>query len=275
MRLRWLLLGVVGLATALATMTAVPACDGPPEKTCYADHVNGLAVDGDAGPQRDCTVCLQTKNAPNACCDAVGACDEDPSKQCAPSFKAAHRCVAEGGANEESRCKALLTNDLSKKLYSCMRSACGKECGIPSCTLEPGIPLIANAQCDSCVGGACCERINTCNGNRRCKLIFDCITTRCASSFGPSMTELGLASADQRRALRDGVCGGGPPTNDACLQQCLDDFAPGGADATPDDLEARCEAFDVYACGAEASCGAKCTAADGGEQQGVDAARDD
>lgn len=274
MTLRFLLLGVVGAGTALAIVTA--ACDGPPEKTCYADHVNALGAEGDAGPQRDCTVCLQTKNAPKACCDAVGACDEDPSQQCATSFKAAHACVADGGANEESRCKALLTNDLSKNLYACMRGTCGKECGIPSCTLEPGVPLIANAQCDSCVGGACCERINTCNGNRRCKLIFDCITTSCMASFGTSMTELALASPDERRAARDGVCGGGPaPAGDACLQRCLDDFASGGPSATPDDLEARCEAFDVYACGAEASCGAKCIAPDAGEQQDADAPRDE
>jgi hypothetical protein len=251
-----------GLGALIASVvSALPSCNGPPSKTCFGDRVNALGVTEDSGPDRECTTCLQAKNAPNACCDAVGACDEDPSKQCVPSFQAAHLCIADGGPSEESRCKQLLTNDRSEKLYECMRANCGPQCRIPSCDLDQAVILFANPVCDRCVGGSCCEKINKCYENRGCKLIVECITKNCTGTLGPSMTELGLAPPEQRKAIQDAVCAGNEIPGSApgsCLQRCLDDFAPTGDGGTKDDKEARCNAFGVYSCGAEAKCGPKC-----------------
>lgn len=258
------------VATSLVTLVVsmLPSCGGPPEKTCFADRVNALGATDDAGPNRRCTTCLQTKNAPKACCDAVGACTDDPENKCVSSVQAAHRCVLEGGASEESRCKGLLTNDKAKTLYSCMRSNCADECEVPSCDLDPGVILFANPVCDRCLGGSCCESINACYGQRRCKQIVECITTNCPRTLGPSMTILGNAGAEVIETVRQAVCEGkdvpGGEGSGACLQRCLDDFAPRDERGTIDDLNARCLAFGVYACGAKAGCGPKCLRPDGG-----------
>lgn len=268
--MRSLAIVAIGFASLVAFgfTTTLPACDGPPDKTCFADHVNALGTDQDAGPNRECSHCLQTANAPNSCCDAVGECDEDPTHECAPSFKAAHLCVAAGGPSEESRCKGLLKNDRAMRLYQCMHDTCGKDCRVPSCELNQAVPLLVNPTCDSCVGGSCCEAINTCyaSGNRRCKLIVECIATQCASAFGSTLTEFEVLSPEQRQAARSAVKGGGvlPRELGACSQRCFDDFAPRGDGATGDDLKARTDAFEVYACGAEARCGTKCAQPDAG-----------
>ena len=268
-------LALVFFATSIVTgvISMLPSCDGPPAKTCFADRVNALGADGDAGPDRACRTCLQTKNAPKACCDAVGACDEDPTKECVPSFQAAHRCVLEGGPSEESRCKGLLTNEKSKTLYACMRSNCGTECKVPSCDVDPAVTLFANPACDDCIGGSCCETINECYEDRRCKLIVECITKNCPRTLGPSMTLLGEADPATIESVREGVCTGkdvpGGVGTGACLQRCLDDFAPSGDRGTTDDQNARCLAFGVYACGAKASCGPKCMRPDAGAYSGA------
>jgi hypothetical protein len=256
---------VLGLSVLGVTST-LPACNGPPDKTCYADHVNALHVEGDAGPEHDCVTCLQTKGAPHACCDAVGACDEDPKKECVPSIKATQECVMDGGASEEERCKDLLTNDRSKTLYQCMRDTCGAECHVPHCNLEQSVILFANPTCDRCVSGSCCDPINKCYGNRRCKLAVECIATHCTATVGPSMSEVGALPPEQRAAQRNAICNGADAvgvSGDRCLQECLDEFAP-LAGGTKSDREARCEAFDVYACAAEANCGPKCDQPDSG-----------
>lgn len=251
---------MASIVTGLIAM--LPSCNGPPSKTCFADRVNALGVDEDAGPDRVCTTCLQTKNAPNACCDAVGACDEDPEKLCVPSFQAAHRCVIEGGASEESRCRGFLTNDRAKTLYACMRSNCGSECRVPSCDLDPDVGVLVNRACDGCMGGRCCEKINECYRDRRCRNVVECIVQKCPRTLGPSMTALGAAGPEAIERVRQGVCSGESVPGDTgpgpCLQRCLDDFAPGGDEGTTDDQNARCLAFDVYACGAQAGCGPKC-----------------
>lgn len=259
-------MGVV-LLTA-SSVTTLPSCDGPPDKTCYADHVNGLGTEQDAGPNGACTSCLQTQNAPNSCCDVVGACDEDPTHECADSVKAAHRCVIAGGQSEESRCKGLLKNDRAKAVYQCMHNICGSACRVPSCELNQAVPLLVNATCDSCVGGACCDDINKCyaSGNRRCKLIVECIATQCASTLGSSLTAFEMLPPEQRQLLHDAVQNGNavPDTAGSCLQRCFDDFAPRGDGATGDDLDARRGAFAVYECGAQARCGTKCALPDAG-----------
>ncbi|MCW5833952.1 MAG: hypothetical protein KIS78_16250 [Labilithrix sp.] len=266
---RLLALLFVVTAAGVGVVSTLPSCNGPPDKTCFAERVHALGANDDAGPDRTCTTCLQTRNAPNACCDAVGACDDDPTNECVSSFQAAHRCVIEGGPSEEARCKGLLTNDRSRNLYACMRGNCGRECGVPSCDVDPAVILFANPACDSCIGGACCEKINACYGSRACKLALECITKHCPRTLGDSMTKL-ESSPELRLAAREAVCTGRIPDGvegpGACVERCLDDFAPG--DGTIDDLSARCMAFDVYACGAEASCGPKCVRPDAGPYSG-------
>ncbi|MBX3217286.1 MAG: hypothetical protein KF850_34970 [Labilithrix sp.] len=268
-RLLALLFTVV--TVGVGVIVTLPSCDGPPDRTCFAERVHALGVDEDAGPDRACTTCLQTRNAPRACCDAVGACQDDPSAECVPSFQAAHRCVIEGGSSEEARCKGLLTNDRSRNLYACMRGNCGRECGVPSCDLDPAVILFANPSCDGCIGGSCCEKINACYESRPCKLALECITKHCTRTLGASMTRLGEASPELRLAARDAVCAGRMPDGvagpGACVERCLDDFAPGDG-GTLEDLGARCLAFDVYTCGAEASCGPKCVRPDAGPYSG-------
>ena len=271
-RRKAMMLVFVATSVVIGAVSMLPSCDGPPEKTCFADRVNALGVAEDAGPNRACTTCLQTKNAPKSCCDAVGACDDDPTKECVPSFRAAHLCVVHGGPSEESRCKGLLTNEKAQTLYSCMRTNCGPECGVPSCDLDPAVILFANPVCDDCMGGSCCEKINACYRDRRCKLIVECITKHCPRTLGPSMTLLGNAGSEAIESIRSGVCSGtdvpGGEGSNACLQRCLDDFAPTGDAGTTDDRNARCLAFGVFACGAEASCGPKCMRPDGGAYSG-------
>jgi hypothetical protein len=272
-RKKGVLLVFMAVAIVIAVVSALPSCDGPPSKTCYGDRVNALGATEDSGPNRACTTCLQARNAPKSCCDAVGACDEDPEKQCVPSFQATHLCVLDGGPSAESRCKGLLTNDRSKTLYSCMRSNCAEECGgIPSCDLNSDVGLFINPVCDNCMGGACCEKINACYRDRRCKLVVECIAKHCPRTLGPAMTALGLAPQETRRAASEAVCAGRKfPESDsagACIQRCLDDFAPDGDGGTTDDQTARCLAFRVYSCGAEAKCGPSCMRPDAGPYSG-------
>lgn len=278
MRLALSVIARLALATgAFAVLTGttvalLPSCDGPPTKTCYADRVNAIPAGEDAGLQRACTACLQTKGAPNACCDLVGACDEDPTKMCGEGFRAAHSCLLEGGPSAESRCRDLLTTDLSKNLYSCMRASCGRECGIPSCDLDQAVVLIANPVCDTCVGGSCCEKINSCYESRRCKLGLECITTKCTATLGQAMSFLEASSPDDRKRIERAISPFPGDIRDdsaaleplgSCLKECLDDFVPPAADGgTKDDGDARKLAFGVFACGADAHCGPKCVAAD-------------
>jgi hypothetical protein len=239
----------------------LPSCSGLPDKTCFGDHVNALVRD-DAGPDPECTSCLQDQG----CCDRVGTCDDEQG--CAESFKTTHRCVVEGGASEESRCKGNLSSDSSKKLYDCMRGSCGKQCGIPHCSLDRAVVLFANPTCDRCMGGACCQQINACYANRGCKLVIECITAHCPRTLGPSMTALGKAAPGTAANVSAAVCAGNDDPGGAgpgpCLKRCIDDFAPEGSLGTTDDREARCLAFSVYACGAEEKCGPACGLPDAG-----------
>jgi hypothetical protein len=262
----------VAASVAIGVISALPSCNGLPNKTCFAERVNGLGVTEDSGPSRACTSCLQSKGAPHACCDAVGACDEDPEKKCVDEFKTAHLCVldGDGGASKESECRSHLTGERSRTLYTCMRSNCAEECGgIPSCDLASEVALFGSSECDTCVSNSCCERRNECQQNRQCRFVVECISNHCPRTLGSSMTTLGLLSADARREAKEAVCSGKPlPDGDAstaCIQRCLDEFDRG----TPDDQTARCLAFGVFACGAEASCGSKCVDAGASSDQGV------
>jgi hypothetical protein len=242
-------------------VASLPSCTGLPDKTCFGDHVNALRTADDAGPDQECTTCLQRQ-----CCDRVGQCAEDEA--CVTGFRSAQSCVVERGRSEEGNCKASLTTPASENLYKCTREKC-QVCGLPSCTIDQAVLLIATPTCDRCMGGACCGELNACYQSRGCKLIIECITKHCPRTLGPQMQGLGeappqvIAQAQTEFCDRktDSIAQPGP-----CLQRCLDDFAP--PDGTRDDLEARCLAFKVYACGAQAKCGPKCDQSDAGPYSG-------
>src|SRR5262249_6216758 len=118
------------------------------------------------------------------------------------------------------------------------------------------------------LGGACCKPINDCYGDRRCKLVIECISEHCPNTFGSSLTAFGTLPPNIISQAVDTVCGGQTPPVPlpACLHRCLDEFAPdigtdGGSAA---DQASRCSAFKVFACGAGAKCGPACTVPEGG-----------
>src|SRR5690606_15860681 len=114
-----------------------------------------------------------------------------------------------------------LTNDKSEALYSCMRANCGPECGVPSCDVDPSVILFANPACDRCIGGSCCETINACYQNRRCKLAVECIATNCTRTLGPAMTELGALPGPALTAIREAACNGERPAAGAGAGACI------------------------------------------------------
>lgn len=251
-------------ATVAAAIAIAASCTPLPSKTCYAQRVN--AFEGDAAAD-DCTSCLQT----SACCDLVGECGDDQT--CIDNFRATQSCVALGGPGKEADCKSNLQSPKSQALYSCMRKPCGRQCGIPSCNLDPAVVLIVDPACDRCLTGACCDSINACYGNRQCKLFLECITQHCPVSLGTSMTKAGAQPHDEIVSASHAACNEGgtfDPVFDPgpCLDRCLNAFAPDDDASTADDHEARCLAFGVYTCGAGAGCGPTCLN-DGGASEGT------
>jgi len=255
---------LVALAGA-SGLPAIVACNTLPDNTCYGERVNALTRDaGSTDP--GCSTCLQ-----RSCCDEVGACQADAA--CVEAFRAAHRCVLERGAGDESECVSPLGASTSsgRRLYECMRARCGGNvpseaaCGISSCRVDQAVVLIATPTCDRCVTGSCCKEVNDCYGDRRCKLAVECIARECTSTVGRDMEFLAEIGDEGVRAVRDAVCsntplpvGVGPDRlGGSCIERCLVDFAPvtGG---TTDDANARCLAFSVFACSAGAKCGAAC-----------------
>jgi hypothetical protein len=150
-----------------------------------------------------------------------------------------------------------------------MRNSCGdnptdgQRCGMPSCNLDTSVILLATPRCDRCIGSSCCDLINACYKERGCKLIVECVVTRCRAKLGEGLRGLGQQNvSDVERAICTGGRplagpGGGASIATTCIESCLDDFAPidGG---TSDDHAARCDSFKVYACGARSGCGDEC-----------------
>lgn len=273
-----------GVLVALATLAppavvsvATVACNSLPDGVCFADRVNGLVLDGGV-TSRACTSCLQQK-----CCDQVGVCQDDPA--CANTFREAHRCVTEAGAGSESECTSPLLSSAtpSRQLYDCMRSNCGgpvapeAPCGISNCDVDEAVVLLANARCDRCLSGSCCQELNECYKDRRCKLTVECIVHECRAELGADMNVLTAAGLDTIRAVRSAVCQGSDLVLDgdvvedvadaavtgACIERCLVEYAP-FVNGTADDANARCRAFEVFACGAANRCGDPCTEPDAG-----------
>ncbi len=275
-------------------MSVVPlaACNSLPNETCFGQRVNGLGIDAGT-PDATCTSCLQDQ-----CCDEVGACQDDPG--CRDAFRSAHQCVSVRGPGAESECISPLLGPTTqgRRLYNCMRGRCGglvaaeAPCGVSNCVPDKAIVLLASPTCDRCLSGSCCKEMNECYTDRRCKLAVECIVTDCKASLGGDMSRLGsLEPKELIEEIRVAVCAGGDLVLDAsaaeqsasnpllagdqaggaCIQECLFKFAP-TLRGTADDANARCLAYNVFACGAALGCGAACTP-DGGasDDAGVDA----
>ncbi len=250
-----------GVILAVAGLIVASACDALsiPSKDCHANRTNRFD-DPDTGTNvpatTECAKCLNAK-----CCDDVGRCEE--REGCRLQVIEAHECVS-ANRPEEARCIQTL-DDLGRGLYQCMRRSCGVECDVPSCDVEKSAALIGTPDCDRCITASCCPEINECYGNRRCKLIIECISQRCDSELGPLFSEFGAKGDSAIDAGTLAACtpfanGAGPPPIGAdCIQGCLDAFAT--ADGGPyDDTDARCKAYAVYACASRPShnCGARC-----------------
>lgn len=257
---------VVAIVVACtATLSMQPACDLP-NKTCSGDKVSALVSDdGGASDPRSpaCTRCMQDP----ACCDVLGACDED--QKCIDEFKRMQHCMIERGAGHEAECKQELGNSASKALYQCVRKPCGKLCGIPNCDLNPAVTLFSTPTCDRCIGSACCEQINACYGNRQCKLFLECVSNHCPHTIGTSMARVGALPREIIDTFEAAVCGDagaaalttqGQFDPGACLQRCLDEFAAPEAGLPDENKAASCLAVGVYTCGARNGCGNPCEA---------------
>jgi hypothetical protein len=256
---------LVAIAVAGGALIALPSCEGLPSKTCFGEHANALTAEGGAAVA-SCTSCLQEK-----CCDLVGRCDEQQG--CIAAFRTAHKCVLDNGPDDESRCIDPLggKGQLGRDLYDCMRARCGAgrvpdaPCGISSCNADPSVVLFATPRCDRCISGSCCQEVNECYADRRCKLALECILRDCKDTVGGDMSAFADAGAAAVRAVLDSACAVNPGNVGAlvggrCIVACVEAFAPfdGG---TADDRRARCLALGTYACGAEHACGPECAPA--------------
>jgi hypothetical protein len=252
---------VVVLAVAALVISA--SCDAftIPTKDCHGTDVNRFDIP-EAGPTVEahpCGACLAAK-----CCDDVGRCEELAG--CPSKVIEAHRCVS-GNRPEEARCIEKL-DDRGRNLYACMRRSCGNECDVPSCEIERSAALFVSADCDRCMTATCCPEINECYKNRRCKLIIECVSSKCGADVGRLMVEFGKLGEERIDASAQEACtafsadsaAAGPPgASDDCVGQCLDAFATD--DGGPyDDADARCKAFRVFACASRPSsnCGVRC-----------------
>jgi hypothetical protein len=255
--------GVVLLIAALVISTS---CDAftIPTKDCHGTDVNRFDRP-EAGPnveQHPCSACLSAK-----CCDDVGRCEE--LEGCPSKVIAAHKCVS-ANRPEEARCIESL-DDRGRNLYGCMRRSCGGECDVPSCEIERSAALFATADCDRCMTASCCPEINECYKNRRCKLILECVSSRCGDDLGRLMIEFGRGGDEAIDAGSKEACtpftpdsgppdgGGQPAGGSSCVANCLDAFATD--DGGPyDDADARCKAFLVFACASRPAnnCGPRC-----------------
>jgi hypothetical protein len=183
-----------------------------------------------------------------------------------------HGCVLDeplAGARREPGCAAaagLAQDPEANDAYRCMRSNCGRECGLPVCRVDPAAVLIQNARCDGCFAGSCCTQLNRCYESRACKLMIECISRSCGKQLGEGLV------ADATRTPRPAsseldaadVCGdSGPPgdfTGRECVRACLCEFRDNDQGLPPEDPEDRpfTLAQRVYQCGASASCGPLC-----------------
>jgi hypothetical protein len=253
---------VVGLMVACVGSLVTSSCAtfDVPASTCSATRPSlmvGKEVSvGRADPS--CAACFEDR-----CCDEVGRCQDQNS--CASRVRATQACVVAAGlqgAGKERACTTNLAGDpLATKAYGCMRERCGEGCGLPVCQIDPATLLMVNAECDSCVSGACCPQINACYGNRTCKLMLECIFDECKRGLSSELEDPAIRGGAVPSSCQPAVAAA-PTTFDiagSCVAGCLARFAavaqgpeidPGG--------RAGCLAFDVYSCASRAGCSKDC-----------------
>jgi hypothetical protein len=251
------------IACVVATAAIVVAC-APweiPAQRCRATAFSGEDAAVASPSAAPCAACVNAQ-----CCDQVGRCDETAG--CTGRVNAARTCLLEAGAaagREEPLCRSHLEADQRAIVtYDCMRRSCGGECQIPSCDVTSAAAVVLNGPCDRCVTASCCPQINTCYGNRGCKLALECIVGRCGSELGnglarAEMTDVAPAACNDAGGIGTGQ--GGPG---GCIGACIDEFG-----ANRGDFESACRAFDVFQCAAKARCGKECLVPDAGA--GIDA----
>jgi hypothetical protein len=250
---------VVALAAALSCTTF-----DPPNETCDPRRLDAKRALGEAA-DGTCSRCLEDR-----CCDRVGSCERKGG--CPEIVSSVHACVLEqplAGARREQGCAnaaGLAQDPEANDAYRCMRDACGRECGLPVCKVDPAAVLIQNATCDGCFAGSCCEQLNGCYGSRACKLMIECITRSCGTQLGQALASDATRPPHAAEASAGDVCGaatGAPPadfTAPDCVRACLCKFRDNDQGLLPEDPERRpfTLALRVYECGANAGCGSSC-----------------
>lgn len=251
---------------AVLALTAALSCQAfdPPNETCDPRRLDAKRELGEPA-DGTCSRCLEDR-----CCDRVGSCER--KEGCAETVSAVHRCVlAEplAGARREQDCAAgagLALDPDANDTYRCMRDACGRECSLPVCKVDPAAVLIQNATCDGCFAGSCCEQLNSCYGSRACKLMIECITHTCGKQLGQALVDDAARTPHEGGTAAPEACAdtgdasAGALAGPACVRACLCKFRENDQGLPPEDPERRpfTLALRVYECGANAGCGASC-----------------
>jgi hypothetical protein len=261
-------LGALGLATAASQYACVLTI---PSQTCKPFAVDAIVEQAEGTTQLACETCLEDR-----CCDPIGRCDD--ALGCEEDVKRTHACVIDASVTaSEKRCvETELEAGAAHEAYQCMHDTCARECGLPACSVDPSFGQFLDVGCDRCVAAACCNELNACAGNRACKLVIDCITTRCRDSLGAIAEQTPLAAAV---AQRDQVCTEGPdarrPSGVACIDTCIADFADYDQTALFDrSKSSECLAIGVFACLVGSRCGSQCEPGGGAGDAASDAPAD-
>lgn len=259
----------VGSIAAVGALVGLVACSAFsfPTQECHGELIDWASPQTFAD-RSSCAQCLELH-----CCDDVGFCSADQT--CAGEFRRAHQCV-QGNPAAEIACVSSLPEQ-PRKLYGCMRDACANECAVPSCVIAPTVSQLGEPTCDRCITASCCEKVNVCYENRRCKLTLECIVRECKTELGVGMTELANLAPGMLDRVTKQICSNDDVVDnvgqfEGCIQTCLQRFTTG----TSNDPQARCEAFEIYACAAQKNCAGDCQAGivDGGADAASDAPSD-
>jgi hypothetical protein len=246
------------LVTSAAVVVACSAWEIP-SKRCRATAFSGEDAAVPSAATAPCAACV---NAP--CCDEVGRCDE--TSGCNEHVRATRSCLLAAGASagkEEAACRQKLDGDpRATSTYACMRGKCGAQCQIPACDVDRAATAVVNGRCDRCVTASCCPQINTCYGDRACKLVLECIFGRCGPDLGQELLRDELNGPRPNPCRTSAIDAGGDSgiaDFNGCISACISDFGLGQPD-----FEAACHAFEVFQCAAGAKCGSECEVRDAG-----------
>ena len=256
---RAVILGMLGVGVATFSCSTFDF----PSETCDPSTLDAKLDPPYSDGQ--CSRCLE-----DHCCDIVGRCEH--ADGCPAAVHSAHKCVLDDGvlaAAEEANCVKIANIAAipeANDAYRCMRSSCGNECSLPVCQLDQAATLIRNAKCDACFSGACCAPLNSCYGDRACKLMLECMVDECGTELGPSLADGGAIVPDAGpRSSTDieALCtpGAAPSALPTCIQNCFCRYRNNDEGLPPSDpsLLPLNLAESVYTCGKEANCGVACT----------------